>query len=240
MVSKPSVPHIAEGRTSVELVLCEGRREEEEDEIQLARFLDNMTATRVKCVVVGDGAAGKTNMILAFRSNEYGSFSYPSTLDNFSKEVVVDGTEVELSVWDTYGQMDYSRLRPLIYPDTDVFLIVFSVDNGDSLENIREVWYPEVSYFCPGTPIIVVGTKCDLRHNPPAPNDLRGGQRLLPYSEGLTVMKDIGAVQYIECSSLTQQGLEKVFKEAARTVLDVKQVAQNLQARRSQRSCSML
>lgn len=200
-----------------------------------------MTATRIKCVVVGDGAAGKTNMVLAYRSNEYGSFSYPSILDNFSKEMVVDGTEVELSVWDTYGQQDYSRLRPLIYPDTDVFLVVFSVDNGDSLENAKEVWYPEVSHFCPGTPIIVVGTKIDLRDNSPAPNELSvGGKPLLQYSEGLTVVKDIGAVRYVECSSLTQQGLKEVFEEAVRTVLDVKRAVQDLQTQRSQRSCTML
>ena len=200
-----------------------------------------MTATRIKCVVVGDGAAGKTNMVLAYRSNEYGSFSYPSILDNFSNEMVVDGTEVELSVWDTYGQQDYSRLRPLIYPDTDVFLVVFSVDNGDSLENAKEVWYPEVSHFCPGTPIIVVGTKIDLRDNSPARNELfEGGKPLLQYSEGLTVMQDIGAVRYVECSSLTQQGLKEVFEEAVRTVLDVKRAVQDLQTQRSQRSCSML
>ena len=53
--------------------------------------------------------------------------------------------QVELALWDTAGQEDYDRLRPLSYPDTDVILMCFSIDNPDSLENITEKWTPEVS-----------------------------------------------------------------------------------------------
>lgn len=52
--------------------------------------------------------------------------------------------QVELALWDTAGQEDYDRLRPLSYPDTDVILMCFSVDSPDSLENIPEKWTPEV------------------------------------------------------------------------------------------------
>lgn len=52
---------------------------------------------------------------------------------------------MELALWDTAGQEDYDRLRPLSYPDTDVILMCFSVDSPDSLENIPEKWTPEVS-----------------------------------------------------------------------------------------------
>lgn len=41
--------------------------------------------------------------------------------------MVVDGVAVSLGLWDTAGQEDYDRLRPLSYPQTDVFLICFSV-----------------------------------------------------------------------------------------------------------------
>lgn len=54
-------------------------------------------------------------------------------------------SQVELALWDTAGQEDYDRLRPLSYPDTDVILMCFSVDSPDSLENIPEKWTPEVS-----------------------------------------------------------------------------------------------
>ena len=62
-------------------------------------------------------------------------------------------------MWDTAGQEDYDRLRPLSYPDTDVILMCFSIDSPDSLENIPEKWTPEVKHFCPNVPIILVGNK---------------------------------------------------------------------------------
>ena len=55
--------------------------------------------------------------------------------------------QVELALWDTAGQEDYDRLRPLSYPDTDVILMCYSIDNPDSLENIPEKWTPEVSWL---------------------------------------------------------------------------------------------
>lgn len=67
--------------------------------------------------------------------------------------------KVELALWDTAGQEDYDRLRPLSYPDTDVILMCFSIDSPDSLENIPEKWTPEVKHFCPNVPIILVGNK---------------------------------------------------------------------------------
>lgn len=44
--------------------------------------------------------------------------------------------QVELALWDTAGQEDYDRLRPLSYPDTDVILMCFSIDSPDSLGEI--------------------------------------------------------------------------------------------------------
>ena len=64
-----------------------------------------------------------------------------------------------MALWDTAGQEDYDRLRPLSYPDTDVILMCFSIDSPDSLENIPEKWTPEVKHFCPNVPIILVGNK---------------------------------------------------------------------------------
>ena len=58
--------------------------------------------------------------------------------ENYVADVEVDGKHVELALWDTAGQEDYDRLRPLSYPDSHVILICFAIDSPDSLDNVQE------------------------------------------------------------------------------------------------------
>nr|XP_039252444.1 ras-related C3 botulinum toxin substrate 1-like [Styela clava] len=148
---------------------------------------------------------------------------------------MVDGRPVNLGLWDTAGQEDYDRLRPLSYPQTNVFLICFSVVSPASYENVRAKWYPEVSHHCPNTPIVLVGTKVDLRDDMDTINHLKD-KKLIPVATtaGLQLAKNIGAVKYLECSALTQKGLKIVFDEAIRAVLFPPVVKPN------QRSCDIL
>ena len=76
-------------------------------------------------------------------------------------------------LWDTAGQEDYDRLRPLSYPDRHVILICFAVDSPDSLDNVQEKWISEVMHFCQNLPIILVGCKKDLRRDPKTIEELR-------------------------------------------------------------------
>ena len=59
--------------------------------------------------------------------------------------------------------LDYDRLRPLSYPQTDVFLVCYSVVNPASFDNVRAKWSPEIKHNNPETPVVLVGTKLDLR-----------------------------------------------------------------------------
>ena len=110
---------------------------------------------------------------------------------------MVDGRPVNLGLWDTAGQEDYDRLRPLSYPQTDVFLICFSLVSPSSYENVKAKWYPEVRHHCPNTPIILVGTKLDLRSDRQTLDKLQE-KRLGPvkFEQGLALAKEIGAVKY--------------------------------------------
>jgi small GTP-binding protein len=76
-----------------------------------------------------------------------------------------------LHLWDTAGQEDYDRLRPLSYPNSDVILLCFSTISKASFEAIKEKWAPEVQHYIPNIPNILVGTKIDLRESKtPDPN----------------------------------------------------------------------
>lgn len=83
---------------------------------------------------------------------------------------------MQLALWDTAGQEDYDRLRPLSYPDTDVLLLCFAVDNPDSFENVTDKWAGELHAFCPKVPVVLVGTKTDLRHDNAAIKNLQVGR----------------------------------------------------------------
>uniref|UniRef100_A0A8C9PHZ7 Uncharacterized protein n=1 Tax=Spermophilus dauricus TaxID=99837 RepID=A0A8C9PHZ7_SPEDA len=124
-----------------------------------------MAAIRKKLVIVGDGACGKTCLLIVFSKDQFPEVYVPTVFENYIADIEVDGKQVELALWDTAGQEDYDRLRPLSYPDTDVILMCFSIDSPDSLENIPEKWTPEVKHFCPNVPIILVGNKKDLRQD---------------------------------------------------------------------------
>ena len=128
-----------------------------------------------------------------------------------------------MALWDTAGQEDYDRLRPLSYPDTDVILMCFSIDSPDSLENIPEKWTPEVKHFCPNVPIILVGNKKDLRNDENTKRELaKMKQETVKTEEGRAMADKIHAFGYLECSARTKEGVRDVFETATRAALQVK------------------
>jgi small GTP-binding protein len=71
-------------------------------------------------------------------TRRYHQVYVPTVFENYVADVEVDGRHVELALWDTAGQEDYDRLRPLSYPDSHVILICFAIDSPDSLDNVQE------------------------------------------------------------------------------------------------------
>jgi len=181
----------------------------------------------VKCVVVGDGCVGKTCLIWVYANDSFPEQYLPTVFDSYTANVKVDGELYCLSLWDTAGQDAYDRLRPLSYPQTDVFLLCFSTADPTSFHNVRSKWYPEISHHAPGVPIILVGTKLDLREAEEAkvaaegPNVTSSKQRtsrwartIVSNEEGTKLGQDIRAACYLECSALKLRGVVRVFHEA--------------------------
>lgn len=77
-------------------------------------------------------------MLIVFSKGTFPEDYVPTVFENYVADVEVDGRRVELALWDTAGQEDYDRLRPLSYPDSHVVLICFAIDLPDSLENVQE------------------------------------------------------------------------------------------------------
>jgi small GTP-binding protein len=188
----------------------------------------------LKCVVVGDGAVGKTCLLISYTTNAFPNEYIPTVFDNYSANVMVNGKPINLGLWDTAGQEDYDRLRPLSYPQTDVFLVCFSIISPASFENVRSKWYPEIQHHCPGTPILLVGTKSDLRGDQAMISQLASkGLKMIDKEQALGLAKEIGAAEYHECSALTQEGLKTVFDRAIHVGL-------NKPKKKSGGKCSLL
>jgi len=164
-------------------------------------------------------------MLMSYSMKKFPKDYIPTVFDNYSANVIVNGKQIALGLWDTAGQEDYDKLRPLSYPQTDIFLLCFSVDSRHSFENLKKKWAIEVKTHQPNAPIIMVGTKLDMR----TPGS---GEDYVQSEEGEFMLKQMvkegyNVVKYIECSALdpdlNEQGLKRVFDEAIKTVLQARQ-----------------
>ncbi|KAF8327816.1 P-loop containing nucleoside triphosphate hydrolase protein [Cantharellus anzutake] len=113
-----------------------------------------------------------TCLLISYTTNKFPSEFLPTVFDNYPVTVMIGDDPYTLGLFDTAGQEDYDRLRPLSYPQTDVFLVCVSVLSPVSFENVKEKWFPEVHHHYPGVPCLIVGTQVDLRDDPRVPEKL--------------------------------------------------------------------
>jgi len=180
--------------------------------------VDMSGAKRVKLVVVGDGAVGKTSLLISYATGEFPTEYLPTVFENYTAQMKREKEVILLHLWDTAGQEDYDRLRPLSYPGADVLLLCFSTISQASYDAIREKWAPEVHHYVANIPHILVGTKIDLREAK-APDPNSGKYEPITTEQGKSMADEIGAVKYMEVSSKTGKGVTEVFKEAVDMVL---------------------
>ncbi|CAI5691766.1 cell division control protein 42 homolog isoform X2 [Oreochromis aureus] len=175
----------------------------------------------IKCVMLGDLEVGKTCLLMSYTVNKFPSEYVPTVLNTYSMTVMIREEEYTLKVCDTSGHDHYDRLRPLSYPDTDIFLVCFSVVSPSTVYSIREKWVPEILFHCPRVPFLLVGTQVDLRDDSVTLEKLaKNKQRPVTFESGETLAHELKAVKYMECSALTQKGVQNVFEEAIRVVLE--------------------
>ncbi|KYO18792.1 rho-related GTP-binding protein RhoU [Alligator mississippiensis] len=184
------------------------------DQVLLEQLLWDLEED-TQCVLVGDGAVGKTSLVVSYTTNGYPTEYVPTAFDNFSAVVSVDGKPVRLQLCDTAGQDEFDKLRPLCYTNTDIFLLCFSVVSPSSFQNVSEKWVPEIRCHCPKAPIILVGTQSDLREDVKVLIELdKCKEKPVAEEAAKLCAEEIKAASYIECSALTQKNLKEVFDAA--------------------------
>lgn len=187
-------------------------------------------ATNLKTVILGDGATGKTCMLIRWTNDMFPTEYIPTVFDNYSQHVTYKDSLYSVGLWDTAGGEDYDRLRPLSYPGTDGFIILFSVVNPASFANIETKWVPEIQHHMPTVPFLIVGSKTDLREDPTVIDSLqtRQGRGPIEYPEGQHLAERLGG-SYMEISSLRGEGVRELFLEF------VAMCAAGIKSRRPQR-----
>ena len=173
--------------------------------------------SEVKCVVVGGGGVGKTCFVQAAALGEFPREYIPTVFDNMSVDVQVGDINVNIKLFDTAGQEDYDRLRPLSYPGADVFIICFPILNStrsynSQLETVNEFWVSEIRHYSSTVPMILMGTKLDLR-------DSTDEYPSSTFADGLKVAQNIQAVQYLEVSALDYKGIKAALQCVAKVAL---------------------
>lgn len=145
----------------------------------------------------------------------------PPVFDNHSANVMFEDQAINLQLWDRAGQEDYKKLRPLSYPQTDVFIVVFSLISPTSLDDVENMWIPEIIEHCPGTPYILVGLKSSLHDEFHFHEDEYKSKEWEPVSTaaGEEMKRKICSVDYIECDAKKYFHLKEVFESAMKCVI---------------------
>ena len=182
-----------------------------------------MAEKKIKVTLIGDENTGKSNLIQSYcmlQQSFIGMPSEPDTiLDCYSVKLTMTAkaqTPMNVEYCDASGSSKFDRLRKgMTYPTTDLFLLCFSTTSRSSFQSITSKWMPEIASYA-STPVILIGTKVDLRSNG---NIINNENNEVSKEEGEQLAMSINALQYIECSAITQIGVKTVFDSALEGVI---------------------
>lgn len=174
-----------------------------------------------KLVMVGDVGAGKSSMLLTLFQNGFPTGEVPRIVGPGNYSLNYNNINATIRLWEAAGEAEYSQLRPICYPDTEVFVLSFSCSDVASFDKIHSQWQPEIRQHMPNTPIILVATKIDLRTDERVIEDLNQhfGRGPVTNEEGTEMANLIGAVAYLETSSIQNNGVREVFETAHEILL---------------------
>eukprot|EP01113_Clastostelium_recurvatum_P000115 TRINITY_DN10055_c0_g2_i1.p1 TRINITY_DN10055_c0_g2~~TRINITY_DN10055_c0_g2_i1.p1 ORF type:complete len:237 (+),score=45.54 TRINITY_DN10055_c0_g2_i1:49-711(+) len=189
-----------------------------------------------KVVFLGDSAVGKTCFAIRCCHDTFPMEYIPTIMDTEQIEIEIgpyasnnkkdkDGAVAQndmkktakISLWETGSRGDYEEIRPLTYPNTDLFFLFYSVISRISLDNIVEKYHPEITSHCPKTPFFLIGLKQDLREDEEIITRLKEkGTTPVDPHRACKIGHELQAAAQFVCSSKTGEGCKEILKATAR------------------------
>jgi small GTP-binding protein len=183
----------------------------------------------LKFVVVGEGTTGKTSFIMTLSNGSFPQYLHDQRsipiIDSMEFKTIHKETQIKIELFDTAGQDDYDKIRPLIYPNTDVFLVCYSTMFPFSFERISTKWIPEIRQKSEtlSPKIILIGTKIDLREEGKSVEKLKQKKETPITTEmGNQLKMEMNVDGFCEISSLNNFGVNEVINLAMEILFESK------------------
>ncbi|EAX92640.1 small GTP-binding protein, putative [Trichomonas vaginalis G3] len=162
----------------------------------------------IKLVLLGDSGVGKTSIVTRYVSGSAPENVNPTIGAAFvTKDVLIDGQNLELLIWDTAGQEVYRGLAPMYYRSALIAFIVYDVTKAESFDSVS-YWIRELKTNVEENIVILVcGNKVDLED-----------KRTVEYQTAQNMATENGAL-YAEASATNGTGIERMFQVAISTLL---------------------
>ncbi|KAA6395181.1 MAG: putative rho family protein [Streblomastix strix] len=168
---------------------------------------------------------------MQYTQNRYTDEHIETVFDNYESQQRVDGFMFDLQMWDIAEQIEYDRQRTLSYPDTDVFILCFAVNDKNSMKSAEKKWYSEIRKYNKHSPVILVGLKSDLR-NPSYQNP-----NFVTLDDATDMLHNLNLYSYVECSSRNNTNIIAVFETAVHAYLYYEQHADAAKATQKMKGC---
>ncbi|MHA1477567.1 MAG: Rab family GTPase [Promethearchaeota archaeon] len=166
---------------------------------------------RIKVIIIGEAGVGKTSLVKKFVSGRFTSDYRISIGANlFVKELILNSdTDVSIQIWDIAGQEKWIKMRHLYYRGAHGALIVGDLTRGNTFEQLKEFWNPDLKKFCGDIPKILVVNKVDL-------------EPIVSTSDIEKLAQDINVKAIISTSAKNGQNVEEAFHQIAGAIITSK------------------
>ncbi|CAH8587081.1 unnamed protein product [Heterobilharzia americana] len=188
----------------------------------------------LRIAIIGSGGVGKSALTLQFMYDEFIEDYEPTKADSYRKTEYINREEAQFDILDTAGQEDYNGIRDYYFRSSEGFLLVYSIDDEESLRALP-TFYEQIVRIknCEQPPMLIVANKYDLK-----------GSIQKDYTvEGMHYAQCWG-VPFVETSAKTCYNVEKVFMEIGRKVRQSQlasiQYPKQVQKHKRRKRCTIL